>query len=142
MSLCQNTSSTISIPPCNHLWLLSLFWYHTSSSLIITSTPSFLPSSLKTIQARGIFLSSDLRPGMATPATMASATIPWGSVSSTCSISKGDTGPVGVLNVSLSLPTMLHEEIHRSQSNKRKNQLTKNSHFGLFEPNLRSVPNH
>ena len=52
-----------------------------------TSAPTFLPSSLRTIQARGTvpFSSSDLRRGI-TPATRASATSPWCSVSSTSSI--------------------------------------------------------
>ena len=108
----MHTSSTISIPPCNHLWLLSLFWYQTSSPLMTRSAPSFLPSSLKTIQARAIFPSSDPRSGII-PATIASAMSPRGSLSSTSSTWKGDTWrPSGVLNVSLTLPTMLQEEIH------------------------------
>ena len=110
------------------------------------SAPSFLPSSLKTIQARAIFPSSDPRSGII-PATIASAMSPRGSLSSTSSTWKGDTWrPSGVLNVSLTLPTMLQEEIHWATmqwiKQKSPSQLTKSGHSGPLELNLRCVSSH
>ena len=75
----DHTLSTISIPPCNHLWWPSLGRYPTSSSLITVFAPSFLPSSLKTIQPFGTspFNSSlNLRVDTLTLATTASAMSP------------------------------------------------------------------
>ena len=100
---------------------LSAFWYHASSFLMTASTPSFLPSSLKTIQARGTFPLSSLDLGLGiTPATTTSARSPCGSESNASSIWYGDTWrPAGVLNVSLILPTILYKKKtkkHPSQS--------------------------
>jgi hypothetical protein len=70
---------------------------------------------------------------------------PWGSLSNTSSTWRGDTWrPSGVLNVSLILPTMLHEEnfIGQTIDETKESQLTKSNHSGPLELNLRCVTNH
>jgi hypothetical protein len=66
----RNTSSTTSIPPLSHLYLLRFFWCHDSNSFITADAPRFFPERLNTTHALGTF-SSEVRPPE-TPATVTS----------------------------------------------------------------------
>lgn len=93
------TSSTTSIPPRNHLYLLNWVWCHRSSSFITSAAPIFFPFSLSTIHACGT-LSSAVRPAPLTPATVTSEINFCGFANSTSSISMGDTCDPDTLRVS------------------------------------------
>lgn len=95
-------SSTTSIPPRSHLYLLKFSLCHRSSSFITFSFPqpffASLPTSLRTTHALGTF-SSFVRPPL-TPATLASVMIPWGFERRQFSISTGETWEPDTFRVS------------------------------------------
>lgn len=106
---------TTSIPPLNHLYLLSLSLTHASSLRCTSSAPRRCPAGLRTIQARGTLssVSNALRVdkddviGWETPATAASVMSFSGWSSKTASSSAGDTCAPDIFNVSLRRSTKL-----------------------------------